>query len=93
MTEIRAIVPADLEDWIKSRLADGGYPDPTEYLFDLARRDQRGLVADEDDCEDSQEQILWLRERIAEGLASGISEEDPFEFIDNLIAKHRPSHG
>lgn len=91
MTEIRTIVPAELDDWVKSRLADGGYPDPGEYLLDLIRRDQLGLVAEPE--EDSPEQIAWLRERIAEGLASGVSKEDPFEFLDRLIAKHRPSHG
>lgn len=44
MTEIRAIIPADLEDWIKSRVADGGYASLADYLFDLVRRDMKGLI-------------------------------------------------
>lgn len=91
MTEIRAIVPADLEDWIKLRLAEGGYPDPVEYLFDLVRRDQLGLVAEEEP--DSPEYIAWVREKIVEGESSGISDESPLEFIDKLIARRRALHG
>ena len=91
MTEIRAIVPADLEDWIKFRLAEGGYPDPAEYLFDLVRRDQLGLVAEEEP--DTPEYIAWVREKIAEGEASGISDENPLEFIDKLITQCRARSG
>ena len=50
----------------------------------LGRRDQdRASLWEEDTAR--------VRQLIKEGEASGISEVDPFEFIESLIAKHKPS--
>jgi len=91
MTEIRAIVPADLEDWIKSRLSDGSYPDPVEYLFDLARRDQ--LELSNASKVDSPEYIAWVRERIAEADASPLIDRDPREVIAEIVAERHANGG
>lgn len=44
MTEIRFTLPADLEEWVMFRVADGGYASVAEYLFDLVRRDMKGSM-------------------------------------------------
>ena len=66
----------EIQQWIAARLADGGYTDAGDYLLDLIRRDMEQF---EDD-------IDWVRERIAEGEASGIADVDPFVFLDELRA-------
>ncbi|HEX7712348.1 MAG TPA: type II toxin-antitoxin system ParD family antitoxin [Sphingomonadaceae bacterium] len=79
--------PPDLRRWIDIRLADGRYADEADYFRDLVRRDQQGLLPD------SPEEIAWLREQIAEGEASGISDERPETIIDNIIARRRARGG
>ena len=73
----------EIQEWIAARLADGGYADAEDYLLDLIRRDMQ-------QCE---EDIDWIRERIAEGEASGISDVDPFVFLDELRAGSHDAAG
>ena len=56
-------IPDAMEEWIKARIETGGYANDSEYLRDLIRRDQERHGAGE-----------RLRELIAEGLESGVSE-------------------
>ncbi len=56
-------IPDAMEEWIKARIETGGYANDSEYLRDLIRRDQERHGAAE-----------RLRELIAEGLESGVSE-------------------
>ena len=71
-------------------MAERGYADLETYLLDLVERDREGLVAEP---EDSPEYIAWVREMLAEGEASGISDENPIEFIDRLIAERAARNG
>lgn len=90
MTEMRVIVPAELEEWIKARVAEGRHVDASDYIRDLIRRDQEGLVSDNGE---TPEYVAWVREMIAEGEASGLSEKDPFELLDDLRAGKHDAEG
>ncbi|MET0179837.1 MAG: type II toxin-antitoxin system ParD family antitoxin [Novosphingobium sp.] len=83
MTNLVITVPDDLQQWVESRIALGYYVDESDYLRDLLRRDQE---QDDDEME-------WLRGLIAEGLASGISEERPETIIDTVIARRASRRG
>jgi antitoxin ParD1/3/4 len=83
MGEMSFDFPPDLRRWIEVRLAEGRYADAQDYVRDLVRRDQERTVAWEEDS-------ARVRRLIEEGEASGILDEDPFEFIERLIAKRQP---
>lgn len=56
-------IPDAMEHWIKARIESGSYANDSEYLRDLIRRDQERHGKAE-----------RLRELIAEGLESGVSD-------------------
>ena len=74
MTEHVLSFPPALEQWVEARLAAGDYADVSDYVRDLIRRDQSNAAEDR----------AWLKAMIDEGLASGVSDQDPFELIDTL---------
>jgi antitoxin ParD1/3/4 len=84
MGEMSFDFPPELRRWIEMRLAEGRYADVQEYVRDLVRRDQERASLWEEDT-------ARVRQLIEEGEASGISDVDPFEFIESLIAKHKPA--
>jgi antitoxin ParD1/3/4 len=84
MGEMSFDFPPELRRWIEVRLAEGRYADAQEYVRDLVRRDQERASLWEEDT-------ARVRQLIEEGEASGISDVDPFEFIESLIAKHKPA--
>jgi antitoxin ParD1/3/4 len=84
MGEMTFNFPPALMAWIEAQVAEGRYADAADYLRDLVRRD---LAVSGDERED----IELIRNLIEEGEASGMSEVDPFAFIDGLIAKRRAS--
>ncbi len=83
MSQLNVSIPPALRSWIDHRVAEGRYSSASDLVRDLLRRDQES-AADETE---------WLRALIAEGLASGISEEKPETIIDNIIAKRRARRG
>lgn len=83
--------PPALRRWIEQRIADGAYADAGEYLSDLIRRDQMGLVAEEEP--ESPEYIAWVREKIAEGEASGYIDRDARDVLKEIIEKRRARRG
>lgn len=83
MAQLNVSLPPALKSWIDHRVAEGLYSSPSDYVRDLVRKDQ---AAEPDETE-------WLRGLIAEGLASGISEEEPETIIDNIIARRRARRG
>jgi antitoxin ParD1/3/4 len=83
MTELSITVPADLQRWLEARLAEGRYVDAGDYVRDLIRRDLEVAFGETE----------WLRGLVAEGLASGISDEKPETIIENIIAKRRTRRG
>lgn len=91
MTEMRVIVPSEMEEWLKLRLAEGGYPDVGEYLLDLIRRDHDEHAAEAG--EESSEYIAWVRERVSEGLASGVCKQDAFAVLDEIRTQREARRG
>jgi antitoxin ParD1/3/4 len=86
MNDLRKWLPADLEGWIETRVADGTYFDASDYLRDLVRRDRAKVDA-------QAEETAWLREQIAIGEASGVVDKEPEEIIEEIIAERRARHG
>lgn len=76
-------MPPALQQWVDTRLAQGRYADADDYLRDLVRRDQ----------ERAEEDTLWLKTMIEEGLAAGIVDAEPEDLIEEIIAKYPTSNG
>ncbi len=76
MSEIRKILPPDLESWVETRVAEGAYFDAGDYLRQLVRRDRA-------EAEDN----AWVRAMIVEGEASGYMEEDARTVLKDIMAK------
>lgn len=91
MGEMSVTFPPDLENWIGLRVAEGRYADAAEYVRDLIRRDQEGLVMDP--VEETSEYIAWVREKIAEGDASGYIERDARDVLKEIIAERHARRG
>jgi Arc/MetJ-type ribon-helix-helix transcriptional regulator len=72
--------PPEIRKWIADRVAEG-YADEADYLADLVRRDMAQAGWPE-----TPDEIAWVREKIEEGLASGVSDQDAFEFLAELRA-------
>ena len=68
-------IPDKLKGWVESRVAEGRYSSTSDYVRDLVRRDQ-----------EAEEARRRLHAALEEGLASGVSEHDPFEYLDELRA-------
>jgi antitoxin ParD1/3/4 len=83
MSQLNVSIAPALHGWIDHRLAEGRYSSASDLVRDVLRRDQESAA---DDTE-------RLRALIAEGLASGISEEKPETIIDNIISKRRARRG
>ena len=75
--------PPEIRQWIASQVAEGHYADEEGYILDLVRRHMQAV----------QDDIEWVREMIAEGEASGISDETADTIIDNIIARRRARRG
>ncbi len=82
MAQINISVPPVLKDWIDSRVAQGRYSSPSDYLRDLVRRDQDEAVDD----------AAWLHAKLDEGLASPVLDRDAFEVLDDVLARGRARH-
>lgn len=83
MAQLNVSIPPALKNWIDHRVAEGRYSSASDYVRDLVRRDQ---AAESDDIE-------WVKARLAEGMASGISDEKPGTIIENIIARRRARRG
>jgi antitoxin ParD1/3/4 len=74
MAQVNVSLPDELSAWAESRVMEGRYGDPAEYVRDLVRRDR----ADE-------EKRARLQAAIDEGRRSGVSERT----IEDVIADGR----
>lgn len=83
MVQLNVSVPPILKDWVDSRVAEGRYSSASDYVRDLLRRDQDAAMSETE----------WLRDMIAEGLASGVLTEDPKTIIEDIIAERRARRG
>lgn len=80
MTQLRVSVPDDLGAWAEARAVEAQLDGAGEYLVTLLRRERADA-----------EKLGRLTAAIDEGLASGISERDPFDHIEELRAGLRGS--
>jgi antitoxin ParD1/3/4 len=80
MAQLNISLPDDLSAWAETRVAQGRFGDPQEYVRELVRRDR------EDEAK-----LARLQAAIDVGRASGISERDPFEYLNELRAGLRPA--
>jgi antitoxin ParD1/3/4 len=78
MAQMNISIPDALKGWAESRVAEGRYSSTSDYVRDLVRRDQ-----------EHQQKLARLQAAIDEGLASGVSDRDPFDYLDELRAKLR----
>ena len=62
-----------MKEWIEGRVADGSFASSSDYVRDLVRQDQR-----------EQQKLERLRAEIERGRASGVSETDPFDLLEEL---------
>ncbi len=82
MTDLSFAFPQAMLAWLEQRVAEGDYVDVGDYLRDIVRKKQ-----------EEAKEIEWLREQIAEGLASGIIDKEPEEVIEDIIAERRALYG
>lgn len=75
MAQMNISIPEALKSWAEARVAEGRYSSTSDYVRDLVRRDQEYA-----------EKLKALQAAIDEGLASGVSERDPFEYLKELRA-------
>jgi antitoxin ParD1/3/4 len=83
MAQLNVSIPPALRSWIDHRVAEGRYASPSDFVRDLLRKDQEAAANETE----------WLRGLIAEGLASGVSDETPETIIENIIARRRARRG
>lgn len=83
MSQLNVTIPPALREWVDKRIAEGRYSSPSDLVRDLLRRDQEAAESD----------VQWVREMIAEGLASGVSPEKPSTIIENIIARRKARDG
>lgn len=93
MGEMSFDFPPDLRRLIEARVEAGHYAGPADYVRDLIRRadesDQGVTVA----AGDSPEYIAWVREKVAEGLASGFIKRDARDVLREIIAERHARSG
>lgn len=80
MAQMNISMPDKLKEWIEGRVADGSFASSSDYVRDLVRQDQR-----------ERQKLEWLRAEIEKGRASGISDTDPFDLLEQLRQRARAS--
>lgn len=78
MAKMDILLPDDLQSWTDARVAEGGYDSGADYVRELVRRDREYA-----------EKLAALRAALEDGLASGVSERDPFEYLEELRGRLR----
>ena len=79
MPQVNLSLPPALKNWVDTKVAEGRYSSASDYMRDLVRRDQEAAMTETE----------WLRSLIAEGLASGIVDEEPEDVIEKIIARRK----
>ncbi len=82
MAQMNVSIPDGLKSWVEQRVAEGRYSSSSDYVRDLVRRDQ-----------EAEEARRRLQAAIDEGRASGVSEQEQFEYLDTLRAGLRRGSG
>jgi antitoxin ParD1/3/4 len=79
MAQLNLSIPPALKNWVDAKVAEGRYSSASDYMRHLVRRDQEAAMTETE----------WLRALVAEGLASGVVDEEPEVVIENIIARRR----
>ena len=82
MAQMNISIPDAVKGWAEQRVAEGRYASTSDYVRDLVRRDQ-----------EAEEGRQRLQAAIDEGRTSGVSDRDPFEYLDALRTELRASPG
>lgn len=80
MTQLHVAIPDDLGEWVEAQAAEAQLDGVGAYVASLLRRER----------EDA-EKLAQLQAAIDEGLASPVSERDPFEYLAELRSGLRRS--
>ena len=75
MAQMNFSIPDALMGWAEARVAEGRYSGTSDTIRDLVRRDQ-----------ENEEARQRLTAAIDEGRASGVSDRDAFEYLEELRA-------
>jgi antitoxin ParD1/3/4 len=78
MAQMNISIPEGLKSWAEKRVADGRYASTSDYVRDLMRRD-----------EESETKLAKLRDMIARGRASGVSDRT----VEDIIADYTAQRG
>ena len=76
MATMNISLPQEMKDWVEAQTKDGKYANSSDVVRDLIRRE---LI--------KREKIAAMNEKIAEGLASGVSEQSPKEVFAEIRAE------
>jgi antitoxin ParD1/3/4 len=79
MPQLNLSLPPALKNWVDRKVSEGYYSSASDYVRDLIRRDQEAAISETE----------WLRGLIAEGLTSGIVDEEPEDVIEKIIARRK----
>lgn len=85
MADLSFSMPPGLKAWVDAQVALGRYVDAGDYLRDLVRRDQAAAGDDEE--------LSWLRARIAEGLTSPVIDRAAEDVLDDILAEDTDLRG
>lgn len=73
MAQMNISITEALKSWAEARVAEGSYSSTSDYVRDLVRRDREYT-----------EKLKALQAAIDAGRASGVSERDPFAYLEEL---------
>lgn len=79
MPQVNLSLPPALKEWIDAKVAEGRYSSASDYVRHLVRSDLESAMTETE----------WLRLLVAEGLASGVIDEEPETVIESIIARRR----
>lgn len=79
MAQLNISIPSALKAWIGPRVAEGRYSSASDFVRDLVRRDQ----------DKAPDESAGLQQMLDEGEASGVSDRDPYQVIEDIIAEGR----
>lgn len=81
MAQLNVTIPPALRSWVDHRVAEGRYTSASDLVRDLLRKDMDSAPDD----------VEYVRGLIAEGLASGVVNQDPRAALREIIAEY-PAH-
>ncbi|MEO7247493.1 MAG: type II toxin-antitoxin system ParD family antitoxin [Novosphingobium sp.] len=78
MPQLNISLPDALKAWTETRVAEGRFSSPSDYVRDLIRRDQDAVA-----------ELRWLQGEIDKGLASPVDPRSHSQIIADVIEQGR----